>query len=162
LLSLARIQAGTEQVSTVDVSEMSRMLIADYLPAAEAKGIDLGLEETVPLTLPGTGENLYLILKNALENALQYTGTGGEVTVRLLATDAVAGFEVVDNGPGIPISEQKRVVDPFYRLSDATGEGSGLGLAIAMEAASCLGGTVSLLNRPEGSGLIFRYMQSLL
>jgi two-component system, OmpR family, sensor kinase len=159
LLSLARIQAGTEKVTTVDVSAMSRMLIADYLSTAEARGIDLGLEEKVPLKLPGTEENFYLILKNALENALQHTAAGGVVTIRLLATDEAAGFEVVDNGPGIPTSEQKRVFDPFYRLSGASGEGSGLGLAIVTEAAACLGGTVSLLNRQEGSGLIFRYRQ---
>jgi len=159
LLNLARIQTGTAKIMTVDISAMSRALIEEYLPLAEAKSIDLGLDESTHLRLYGTTENLYLILKNALENALQYTGIGGEVTIRLISQNNVAGFEVVDNGPGIPVSEQRRVFDPFYRLSDAAGEGSGLGLAIATEAAACLGGQVTLYNRPEGPGLIFRYMQ---
>jgi two-component system, OmpR family, sensor kinase len=139
---------------------MARGLIAEYLPMAETKNIDLGLDEVAQLTLSGTPENFRLILKNGLENALQYVPEGGEVTIKLLySNDNGSGFEILDNGPGIPVSELKRVLDPFYRLPGETGEGSGLGLAIAIEAAACQGGSVSLLNRTEGSGLIFRYLQ---
>ncbi|MDR3629171.1 MAG: ATP-binding protein [Desulfocapsaceae bacterium] len=160
LLNLARIQAGLPKAATVDVSSMSRNLIAEYLPMAEAKNIDLGLDETAPLTLSGVPENLRLILKNALENALLYTPAGGEITVRLLSSvDDRAGFEILDNGPGIPVTELERVFDPFYRLPGTTGDGSGLGLAIAMEAAASLGGRVILMNRLEGHGLVFRYLQ---
>jgi signal transduction histidine kinase len=127
---------------------------------AETKNIDLGLEEAARLTLSGTPENFRLILKNGLENALQYVSEGGEVTVKLLSSGGGgSGFEILDNGPGIPVPELKRVLDPFYRLPGEIGEGSGLGLAIAIEAAACQGGSVSLLNRPEGQGLIFRYLQ---
>jgi two-component system OmpR family sensor kinase len=159
LLNLARIQAGSEKIITVNLSTMSRALIADFLPAAESKKIDLGLEEKEQVLLEGTEEHLYLLLKNALDNALQYTENGGQVTIRLISTKNTAGFEVIDNGPGIPISEQDRVLDPFYRVSGSPGRGSGLGLAIASEAAACLGGSVSLLNREDGTGLIFRYVQ---
>jgi signal transduction histidine kinase len=51
------------------------------------------------------------------------------------------------------------VFEPFYRVSGATGIGSGLGLAIAQDAATRLGGTVSLHDRPSGPGLVFRYRQ---
>ena len=160
LLNLARIQARTLEIVPVDISALSRVLIAEYLPIAESKGIDLGLEEVAQLTLSGTLENFQLVLKNALENALQYTPPGGQVTIRLLeSVGDKAGFEIIDSGPGIPFSEQQRVFDRFYRLPGSPGEGSGLGLAIAMEAAACHGGSVSLLNRPDGSGLIFRYLQ---
>jgi two-component system, OmpR family, sensor kinase len=159
LLNLARIQAGSEKAVTVDLSAMSRVLIADYLPTAESKGIDLGLEEKEQVQIVGTEEHLYLLLKNALDNALQYTGNGGQVTIRLISTKDTVGFDVIDNGPGIPISEQQRVFDPFYRVSGSSGEGSGLGLAIASEASTCLGGSVSLLNQADGTGLIFRYVQ---
>lgn len=159
LLNLARIQAGTAETTTVDVTAMSLKLIAEYLPMAEAKGIDLGLDAEEPLMLSAVSENLRLILKNALENALKYAPVGGEVTLRLYLDDESAVFEIIDNGPGIPAPEMERVFDPFYRLPGASGEGSGLGLAIAREAAACQGGRVSLLNRPEGRGLIFRYCQ---
>jgi two-component system OmpR family sensor kinase len=153
LLSLARTQAGTEEDSVVNVSVMARELIAEYLPLAEAKGIDLGLDEIAPLLLRAEHDVLRLILKNALENALKYT-------LRLLSGDKEALIEVVDNGQGIPDSERERVFDSFYRIPGVSGEGSGLGLAIAREAANRLGGTVSVHERSEARGLVFRYRQA--
>lgn len=159
LLNLARIQAGTAEDTVVDVSTMARELIAEYFSSAEAKGIDLGLEEAAPLAVRATPEALRLILKNALENALKYTPENGEVTIRLLLDGDSAVIEVVDNGPGIPVSERERVFDSFYRMPGTVGEGSGLGLSIAREAALRLGGAVSLDGRPNASGLVFRYRQ---
>jgi two-component system OmpR family sensor kinase len=159
LLSLARAQAGTTGESELNVSAMARELITECLPFAEAKGIDLGLEETAPMTLRTSPETLRLVIKNALDNALKYSLEDGEVTLRLLSDDDGAIIEVVDNGLGIPAAERERVFDAFYRLPGCGGEGSGLGLAIAREAATRLGGIVSLHERPEGGGLVFRYQQ---
>lgn len=160
LLSLARTQAGTEGDSAVNVSVMARELIAEYLPLAEAKRIDLGLDEIAPLSLSTEPNALRLILKNALENALKYTPEGGEVTLRLCTEGNEAVIEVIDNGQGIPIPERERVFDPFYRIPGTSGEGSGLGLAITREAANRLGGTVSVHEGQEGGGLVFRYRQA--
>ena len=159
LLNLARTQAGSCSETNVDVSTMARELIAEYLPLAEAKRIDLGLDETAPLSLHAAPEALRLILRNGLENALKYTPEGGEVTLRLMSDQDNAVIEIVDNGPGIPPSERERVFDSFYRVPGTPGEGSGLGLAIARAAASRLGGIVSLYERQEGTGLVFRYRQ---
>ncbi len=161
LLNLAKTQADPLEKKEVDVSTMARELIAEYLPMAEAKGIDLGLDEIEPLRLTSAPETLRLVLKNALDNALKYVPEGGEVTLRLYANDTNAIIEIVDNGPGIPVAERQRVFNPFYRLSETTGEGSGLGLAIAAEAAASLGGRISLLDGLESRGLVFRYQQSL-
>lgn len=157
LLSLARTQAGTPIESEVNVSVMARELVAEYLPYAEANGIDLGLEESASLTLHTLPDALRLIMKNALDNALKYTPRGGEVTLRILPDKCDAVIEVVDNGPGIPAAERERVFDTFYRISGTLKGGSGLGLAIALEAATRLRGHISLHQRPQGSGLIFRY-----
>ena len=159
LLSLARTQASDAEASAVDVSVMARELMAEHLPLAEAKGIDLGLEETASLSMRGSREALRLIVRNALENALKYTPEGGEVTLRLLSDEKDDVIEVVDNGPGIPASERERVLDAFHRMPGADGEGSGLGLTIAREAAIRLGGMLSLHERHDGTGLVFRYRQ---
>ncbi len=161
LLNLARIQSGTTETTMIDVSKMARDLIAEYLPSAEARQIDLGLDETAELMLPAVAENLYLILKNALENALKYCPQGGEVTLGIHLAQENVVLEIIDNGPGIPDSERQKVFDPFYRLPETGEEGSGLGLAIAMEAAVSQGGIVSLHNRQDGPGLIFRYSQRI-
>lgn len=159
LLNFARTQAGTSAESLVNVSTMARELIAESLALAGARRIDLGLEEIAPLSVRASPEALRLILKNALENALKYAPEGGEVTLRLLSDEDSAVIEVIDNGPGIQVSERDRVFDAFYRMPGAAGEGNGLGLAIAREAAMRLGGKVSLHARQEGTGLVFRYRQ---
>lgn len=159
LLNLARTQAGTSAEAVVNISLMARELIAEYLPLAEARSIDFGLDEVASLSVKTSPEALRLVLKNALENALKYTPEGGEVTVRLLCESDGIVIEVIDDGPGIPASEYERVFDAFYRSPDAGSEGSGLGLTIAREAAIRLGGVVSLHEREQGSGLIFRYRQ---
>lgn len=159
LLNLARTQAGTSDETEVNISTIARELIAEYLPLAESKNIDLGLEEIAPLSVRASPAALKLIFKNALENALKYTQYGGEVTLRLLPDNDSAILEVVDNGPGIPVSERENVFDAFYRMPGTAGEGSGLGLAIAREAAIRMGAAVSLHERQDGPGLIFRYRQ---
>ena len=160
LLSLAKSQASALGQEAVDVSKMARELIAEYLPLAESRAIDLGLEDAGNIILTAEPQTLRLVLKNALDNALRYTPLHGEVTLRLYADDVDAAIEVVDTGPGIPAVERERVFDPFYRIKGAGGEGSGLGLAIAREAAMRLGGTVSLHDVQDRAGLIFRYKQA--
>ncbi len=167
LLNLARIQTGGAVEAEVDVPALARALIAEFLPRAKAGGIDLGLDEKARFSLPATEESLRLILANALanaldnalDNALKYTPTGGEVTLRLLTAGDDYLIEVVNTGPGIPEDERDRVFDAFYRPPGAVGSGSGLGLAIAREAAMRLGGSIELLTRQDGSGLVFSYRQ---
>jgi two-component system OmpR family sensor kinase len=167
LLDLAKTEAGggegTKSGGEIDVSLLARDLIAQRLPEAEQRGLDLGLElgfgKRSPATLRGNDAALRLILKNALENALRYTPRGGEVTVRIAADGEDVLIEVLDTGPGIPEAERERIFAPFYRIAGSEGDGSGLGLAIARDAAARLGGRISLHGRTEGTGTVFRYRQ---
>jgi len=160
LLSLARTQSGGNADSDINVSVMARALVADYLPLAETKHIDLGIEEVAQLHLYAEAESLRLIIKNALENAIKYTQVGGRVTLRLLTDNNMAVIEIVDNGPGIAAGERERVFDPFYRIQDTTVAGSGLGLAIAREASTRLGGTLTFHDVQKDGGIILRYTQA--
>jgi two-component system OmpR family sensor kinase len=159
LLSLARTQTKVKMKSEINVAALARELLAELLPLAEAKHIDLGIEEITSITLHADPEALRVLLKNALENAIKYAPKDGKVTLRLLAEMNSAIIEVIDNGPGIPLSERERVFDPFYRTHNTITEGSGLGLTIASEAANSLGGYLSLHETP-GGGLIIRYRQA--
>ncbi len=159
LLDLAKIQMGDSASEMVDVSAMARELLAENLSRAEAKGIDLGLSESARLSFRTARNSLRLILNNALDNSLKYTPAGGSVTIRLANENNMAVIEVIDTGTGIPESERESVFNAFYRIPGSAGIGSGLGLSIAQEAASRTGGVVSLHDRPDGSGLVFRYVQ---
>jgi len=156
---LARLQAGGQPTQELDVSALARDLIAEHLPLAQAKRIDLGLEERASVRIVGAPDSLRLVLRNGLENALKYGREGGEVTLRIDADPEYATIEVIDDGPGIPAAERARVLEPFHRLEQASGEGNGLGLSIAREAAIRLGGRLELADRSGEPGLTFRYRQ---
>lgn len=160
LLGLARTQAGSAQPVKVDVSALALQLLAEFHPRAEAAGIDLGLDQHDRFMLLCAPESLSLILTNALDNALKYTPAGGSVTLSLQRQGNVASIEVLDTGPGIAASELPRVFDAFYRIPGSAGTGSGLGLAIASEAAERNHGHITLTDRSDGSGLLFRYEQA--
>ena len=160
LLDLARQQAGSAGAQAVDVSVLGRDLIAECLPLAEQRGIDIGMEEDVTLTLAADPASLRLIVKNALDNAVRYTPPGGQVTLRLAKMQGRGIVEVIDTGPGIAPAERSRVFAPFYRVAGSAGAGSGLGLAIARDAAARCGGTISIDARADPPGTVFRYTQS--
>jgi signal transduction histidine kinase len=95
-----------------------------------------------------------------LENALQYSDASEPVTIRLTQAGGWAVIEVSDRGCGIPLSQQSRIFDPFYRVDPsrtrATG-GAGLGLSLVKRSVENIGGKISLQSEPgEGSTFILK------
>jgi two-component system sensor histidine kinase TctE len=86
------------------------------------------------------------LVRNLVDNALQYTPAGGTVTVRVLPDPfgQVYVLQVEDTGPGIQESERDQVFQPFYRALGTDVDGSGLGLAIVREIADKHGATVTV------------------
>ena len=86
------------------------------------------------------------LIRNLVDNALQYTPRGGTVTVRLLVDPfgQVVVLQVEDNGPGIAEAERELVFQPFYRALGTEVDGSGLGLAIVREIAERHDASVSI------------------
>jgi len=157
LLDLARLNAVEVEREPVDLVGVARELLGAYHAAARSRGIDFGLDapddEIVVLVSPLL---LRAILINAIDNALKYTAPGGDVTLTISSVPGEVRFDVVDSGPGIAPSERSAVFKPFYRVGGNGVEGTGLGLAIAFEAASRLDATVSLHDRIDKGGLVFR------
>jgi two-component system sensor histidine kinase TctE len=77
------------------------------------------------------------LIRNLVDNALQYTPAGGTVTVRVIDDPfgQVVVLQVEDSGPGISAGEREQVFQPFYRSLGTNVDGSGLGLAIVREIA---------------------------
>lgn len=161
LLDMVRQQASVTNLSTVDLGAVALAVIEDILPIAEAKNIDLGLDQQANVSILANHDALKLLLRNAVDNALRYSPDGSEVTVRIRSENGDAILEVIDNGSGIPEAELERVFDPFYRLPNNTQTGSGLGLAIARSIAEQFKGTITLRNRTSCTGLVFTYRQPI-
>jgi len=140
LLTLARAEPETEQslrLQSLDLAELARQVTAEFVDAALAKDIDLGLESaSSSLQVQGDRVLLRELLRNLLDNAIRYIQPGGQVTVRLAPVQDALELSVEDDGPGIAPELRKRVFERFYRVPDTTPEGCGLGLAIVREIAA--------------------------
>ncbi len=145
LLSMARAEDGS-QVQThqpVNLARVAIECVRDFVPRALEKRIDLGYEgpttprSTQSLTVLGQPVLLRELVRNLVDNALQYTPEGGTVTVRVVDDPfgQVVVVQVEDSGPGIPAAERDKVFQPFYRALGTNVDGSGLGLAIVREIA---------------------------
>ena len=160
LLALSRadaLSADAQPLHQVDLKELCENILAQYLDAAAAKRIDLGLESQ-PAQTRGHAWLLRELLINLVDNAVRYTPDGGHITLRCGqdAGGTQAWIEVEDDGPGIPEGERERVLQRFYRLHGATGEGNGLGLAIADEIARAHHTHLQLAAGAGGHGLRVR------
>jgi two-component system OmpR family sensor kinase len=161
LLLLAREEAGSAQPASagpVDLQQVVHLAVADTLPQARLKQIDLGLAEgpTAQAVPPVSGqlEALRVLLRNLLENAVKYTPPGGQVDVSLDLEESRPVLRVEDSGPGIAPENRSRVFDRFFRASDTAQEtGSGLGLAIVKAIAERHGAVLALGESSRLGGL---------
>jgi two-component system OmpR family sensor kinase len=162
LLAMAREDANrAASMTPVSLRRLGERSVSDLSLLAEAKGIDLGLEErardaTDDYVVLGDEHGLGILLNNLIDNAIRHTPEGGRVDVILTRDAAGLGVEVADTGTGIAPDELDRVFDRFYRGTGAQGSGSGLGLAIASSIAGRHGATLEVRNREHGGGLIVR------
>lgn len=157
LLKMARYEAKRETVRTeMDLGDIVKTCIGDFIPIAEQKGIDLGMVRDEKTTILANADDLRTLFDNLLDNAIRYTPEGGRVDVSVAHSGTKAVVEISDNGPGIPEHLLPRVFDRFFRAGGQETEGSGIGLAIVDEIAHRESAEIELSNKREGSGLISR------
>lgn len=161
LLNLARLQNTTAQkTSTVDLLNITHSVIEQLYPLAEAKQIDLGLLRKESIIVQDQSDSLFILVFNAIDNAIRYTPTGGRVDISIYSNDTHAIFDVSDTGIGMSEDVLTNAFEPFYRQEQNTQGGTGLGLAISAEIATLLNGSIALSNLARG-GLQFSYQQPL-
>jgi two-component system OmpR family sensor kinase len=149
LLALARHEASPSVPAEMPLASLDRAakdVVADLLPEATDRGIDLGFALVEPLTVHSEPAMLAAIIRNLLENALRFTLRGGTIDIGVYREDSAAVLQVEDTGPGITSTEIDQVFEPFFRGSRPEGEGTGLGLAIVKRIVDSLGGRIALEN----------------
>jgi len=158
-------QRSPPPLATHELVSLARAAIDRIALAAMAGGVTVELiGDESPLPIRTDQETIGRILDNLLSNAVRYSPVGGVVYVMCRRGDLTATIEVLDEGPGVPPSDQKRIFDKFQRgslLPPNGAAGAGLGLYIAREAASSI--SAQLDYRRDGSGKsIFRLTVPLL
>jgi two-component system sensor histidine kinase TctE len=143
LLALARAEDKEQRLRRQDVplARLATETVRDFVPRALDKRIDLGYEgpqrDDPRSRVVGQPVLVRELIRNLVDNALQYTPAGGTVTVRVMPDPfgQVTVLQVEDSGPGIAEAERELVFQPFYRALGTNVDGSGLGLAIVREIA---------------------------
>lgn len=164
MLALARQEPRAEPARTrFALAELAREVVAELVPLADARRIDLGMSEAQSVFVLGERDAVATLIRNLVDNAVRYTPAGGRVDVSIERAAAApeqaaappeqAVLRVVDNGPGIAREERERVFDRFYRRPGTRSPGSGLGLAIVKAIAAVHGATVVLGEGTDGNGL---------
>jgi two-component system OmpR family sensor kinase len=145
LLTLAKAQSATNSPpSPVSVLGVYRRVLEDLMPLAQAKHIDIGLEDVEDVEIWASELDMFTVVKNLVDNAIRYTPEGGRVDLSVKLSVGMVELRIRDNGPGIPLAERDRVFDPFYRTLGSQQIGSGLGLAIVQTIANRIGAQIRL------------------
>jgi len=151
VLDTSRIEAGTFSFSFTDVDLGE--LLRDVAAAAEFGQDEVRVSAEVNGALPhlrGDRERLRQVVQNLVDNAVKYSPAGSEVRVSASADNGIVRVRVRDQGPGIPVDDQKLIFEKFGRSTVAGGAkaGTGLGLFIARSIVEAHGGSLEVDSAP--------------
>lgn len=146
LLDLHRLDQEAQR-EPIDLAALARRVAADLAPLliAADKAIEVVVEQ--PVTITGDPGAIERVLTNLVQNGVEHGGT------RVIVRVGDAGFEVEDDGPGIPASEREQVFEPFHRLRPRA-TGAGLGLSLVRQVVERHRGQVSILDAAGGGGIV--------
>ena len=131
------------RLAFVDLRQTAQVMLNFLTPEAEAAGVSLKLADGPRTQLELDDEKVKQVLLNLVRNAIEATGRGGHVTVRVGETGSHGELTVEDDGPGWPADAP--IFEPFFTTKDA---GTGLGLAIVHRIIMDHGGSVDADSRP--------------
>lgn len=164
LLMIARVEAGAPSgaLSEINISEIVADVAELYGPVAEDEGIAVETRIAEGVTLKANRELIGQAMVNLLENAMKYArpedGKSGRIDVSLSNEGDRVCISVADNGPGIPDSDRKRVLERFVRLEKSRSEpGSGLGLSLVNAVARLHGGTFRIEDNAPGVRAVLEF-----
>jgi two-component system, OmpR family, sensor histidine kinase CiaH len=153
LLFLIRSESGqqTSEMTSFDLRELIQQTLRSFMHLSESKMIKLDLLTKSPLMVYTDKEKVKQLLYLLVDNALKYTPPGGQVSLSygLKSNTQKRKFFIAvrDNGVGIPLEEQEKIFDRFYRVDKSRSRqngSSGLGLSIGKSIVESLNGTIEV------------------
>lgn len=155
LLLLAQADAGQLKLALepLDLSAELQGMIEDA--RVLAADLRLTFETNIPseLRIQADCALLHTALFNLISNAIKYNTPDGKIAIRLESQSDQAIFIIGNSGPGIPVGDQGKVFERFYRVDQANAprvEGIGLGLSLAREIVRAHGGDLVLKESRPG------------
>lgn len=157
LFEWVKLDAG-EQIfhfEFCDLNELSRNIIADWVPLIESNGLTYEIEIPETEYMTRIDPTAYTrILNNLLQNILTHS-SASHVSLTVTETEQQAKIVVADNGKGIASADLPHIFERMYQCDHSrSAKGNGLGLSIAKELVSILKGTITAESIP-GAGTTF-------
>jgi len=157
-IQVARIEAGQLKLERRTVSLSS--IVTPALRRVEALQQDRAFKTEIDseLTVNADPEQIRLVLRQILDNALKYSPAGSEITVRAHVDNGHAVVSIADQGPGIADYDMPHIFERFYRGKQIRNRlpGTGMGLTIAREIVQAHGGRITVRNL-GGKGAEFSF-----
>jgi two-component system phosphate regulon sensor histidine kinase PhoR len=160
LLRLARLDAGQEAlaIESCPVTDIVSDVLADLDTTLRGRNQDVRVAiNPDAATVRADPAKLSDALRNLMENASNYSPTGGRIDIGARRAGGEVVISVADRGPGIPDADLTRVFERFYRVDRSRTRdpgGTGLGLSIVKHLIELHGGHVTAANR-DGGGALF-------
>lgn len=155
IMKISELEEGAVSLEkeNVDLYELSTDIVKRLTPVANKRNISLNvIGDTAYIC--GTKKILDEMIYNLCDNAIKYNKENGTVDVIINTTNSKVNLTVRDTGIGIPVQEQSRVFERFYRVDKSHSKlvgGTGLGLAIVKHGAAYHNAEISL-ESTEGKG----------
>ena len=143
LLDSARLEVERHagEQGPVELADIVAVVTHEFEMMAVQKSQSISLD-TEPGIVRGNVDELGILIRNLLDNALRYGGSGCRVAVRCRRNANVVLLEVLDSGPGVLPAERERIFDRFYRGTGNSERGSGIGLSLVSRIARSHGATL--------------------
>ena len=162
LLDLAKLEAeGFHlELEPTDITAIVYDVVDQLSPVIRSR--DQSLTLNLPPRLPkimADSLRIEQVLVNLLSNAAKFTPQGGSISLSANEQNGYIVVEVQDSGPSIPLEEQLKVFQPYYRLKAANRKhipGVGLGLALCKHLVELHGGRISVESE-QGKGNTFAF-----
>lgn len=157
MLAISRTEAGIDTASfqAVDMGGVAQEACDLFQPLADDREIDLRCKAAAPCMVSGDPPMLQRVLANLIDNAIKYTPLKGTVRVTVEPDGGTCVISIEDDGPGIPVEDQQRVFQRFFRGDQSRSQGgSGLGLSLARAIVKAHGGSITLESAP-GKNTVF-------
>lgn len=162
LLNVSRLRTGKFiiEAAPTNLADVIQGEVEQLVETAGSRGLTLKYDkpENFP-TLMLDETKVRQVIMNFIDNAIYYTPTGGNITVNLKDLGQSVEYTVVDDGIGVPKSEQYHMFSKFYRAENAKKarpDGTGLGLFMAKKVIVAQGGSI-VFKSAEGKGSTFGF-----
>ncbi|MDK7192738.1 ATP-binding protein [Bifidobacterium sp. UMB1197] len=155
LLLLMRAQSpiDSSKASVVNVLKVLEEIKSQVSSLAQSKNVNVIVKADSSINVLADASQIIVAVRKLVENAIIYSPKNRSVALCALKSNdnRFAVIRVVDSGIGIPLKDQPRIFERFYRSSnqnDSSQDGVGLGLAIAKHVALTHHGSITLWSRP--------------